>query len=270
MVDSSFIHPIPPMSFKKQTAFTLIELLVVIAIIAILAALLMPAIGKMMNSADGTKCANNLRQIGSAMFAYAGENNGCFPTSGLTIQYSGTDQAAPTGSGMPPWTKQLEKYLGTTEADINANKSVFTCPSIYKAKSTLSNNVPFSYFNGAYAANPGGVAGSFVAIRQSLIQFPSKYILVGELLMNFGGMPSTDADKDNYSQDPAFATYPAGLDQQSYKSNLAKIHGSKANVLFADGHVGSFDSFNYNGAATTDPRPMTVWYDKVADYAGYQ
>lgn len=59
--------------------FTLIELLVVIAIIAVLAALLVPAMRGMAERASRVECASNLRQCGSALFAYASDNNGRLP-----------------------------------------------------------------------------------------------------------------------------------------------------------------------------------------------
>ncbi len=71
-------HP-KPWRRKAQTAFTLIELLVVIAILAMLIAILVPASIKGIEMARRSACANNLKALGIAMLAYAGDNQGWLP-----------------------------------------------------------------------------------------------------------------------------------------------------------------------------------------------
>lgn len=71
-----------PYVLKRKTAFTLIELLVVIAIIAILAALLIPGIGKAQEQAKKTRCLSNLRQIAQAAMQYFGDLGEALPFLG--------------------------------------------------------------------------------------------------------------------------------------------------------------------------------------------
>ena len=98
-------------------AFTLIELLVVIAIIGVLAAMLMPTLGKAKEQARAIDCVNNLRQIGVALQLYVDENNNRLPI--MRDRLLGTN--APPTNAFPSVEIVLATQLG--------NVQVLRCPS---------------------------------------------------------------------------------------------------------------------------------------------
>jgi prepilin-type N-terminal cleavage/methylation domain-containing protein/prepilin-type processing-associated H-X9-DG protein len=114
---------------RRHGAFTLIELLVVIAIIAILAALLLPALNGAKDRSKLATCRNNLHEIAIAFEMYRDDNKDCFPAKGrapnyVSFQYGGADPdwVIPEFSQALPATNRPLWYYARTSA-------VFHCPA---------------------------------------------------------------------------------------------------------------------------------------------
>jgi len=222
---------------KNKRGFTLIELLVVIAIIAILAAMLLPALGAAKQRAWTTSCNSNLRQIGICMTMFADDNNGFYPQSGGIILWNSANTDAPTNG----WTQQLVSLI--------SNTNVYHCPG--NAQLPSMNQSPFNYFNGVRAAFIDA-HGQEAAVSSKKILFPSAYVLSGDTIDNGLYFATNDCDKDDYSQNcvGGLANGTPAVDWQA--------HTKGQNILFADGH-----SRWYKGYDTND---MTFRYDSMSGW----
>jgi prepilin-type N-terminal cleavage/methylation domain-containing protein/prepilin-type processing-associated H-X9-DG protein len=100
------------LTHKPERGFTLIELLVVIAIIAILAAMLLPALAKAKESGKKMNCISNLHQMGFGLLMYADDSGGIIPRGNA-----------------PLWYHVLSTYLGARNTNSFRKVRVYTCPS---------------------------------------------------------------------------------------------------------------------------------------------
>ena len=146
-----------------KRAFTLIELLVVIVIIAMLAALLLPALFKARASAKRAVCASNVRQIGFAIILYTGDHGDTLDYFTNDIYYAYKDCLLP--------------YLGVPP-NVESNIAVFDCPmETGFFQSTLAHFSSYG-FNGLDRGNDdfGLAARKFATVRE-----PSKTAMDGEI-----------------------------------------------------------------------------------------
>jgi len=214
---------------RRSTAFTLVELLVAIGVIAVLAGLLLPVVRFGRSIAQSTKCAHNLQQFGQAVTLYIGDSRGLIPRRGQGVQKLAViDRGDDWFNCLLPYV-DLPPYstlIAQGKRPVEGEKSVLICP--------VARDPGWTYFL-PYGMN------MYLSpwIRPSNhnfdeIQAPSTLVFMAD------------------APGPYSATVPS---RKEY--SVTARHSGKANLVFLDGHVASFEG-TYLGCGAGDPSRADV------------